>query len=116
MGTLPFLVFAGLFLLAPVVLLAAGSIHDAHGELTLQNYGDLVRPDIVLAFRTTIEISLVTAVAGAILGFLIAYAIILAGLPGWLRRPSSRSRGWPPTSPACPSPWHSSSRSVSSAS
>jgi putative spermidine/putrescine transport system permease protein len=29
----------------------------------------------------------VTAVAGAVLGFFIAYAIILAGLPGWLRAP-----------------------------
>ena len=87
MGTLPFLLFACLFLLLPVAFLVVGSFQDADGAPTLQNYVDLSRPDIVLAFRTTIEISLVTAVAGTILGFLIAYAVILAGLPGWLRAP-----------------------------
>lgn len=87
LGTLPFLLFALAFLLAPVALLIAGSLHDRGGGLTLQNYARLARPDIVLAFRTTIEISLVTAVLGAALGFLIAYAIILAGLPSWLRAP-----------------------------
>jgi putative spermidine/putrescine transport system permease protein len=87
LGTLPFLLFALLFLLMPVALLVAGSLHDNTGALTLQNYSDLARPDIVLAFRTTIEISLVTAVVGAVLGFLIAYAVILAGLPSWLRAP-----------------------------
>ena len=84
---MPFLLFAGLFLLVPLVLLILGSLHDGAGTLTLQNYADLSRPDIVEAFRTTIEISLVTAVLGTILGFLMAYAVILAGLPGWLRAP-----------------------------
>jgi putative spermidine/putrescine transport system permease protein len=87
LGTLPFLLFALLFLLLPVAFLVIGSLQDAHDQWTLQNYADLSRPDIVLAFRTTIEISLVTAVVGAILGFLIAYAVILAGLPSWLRAP-----------------------------
>ena len=87
LGLVPFLLFALLFLAAPVLLLVAGSIHDNAGSLTLQNYQDLARPDIVLAFRTTIEISLVTAVVGTLFGFLMAYAVILAGLPGWLRAP-----------------------------
>jgi putative spermidine/putrescine transport system permease protein len=87
LGLVPFLLFAVLFLLAPVWLLIQGSLQDNTGALTLQNYQDLTRPDIVLAFRTTIEISLVTAVLGAAFGFLIAYAVILAGLPGWLRAP-----------------------------
>ena len=37
------------------------------------------------AYLTSIEISLVTAIAGGILGFLLAYAIILGGLPAFLR-------------------------------
>jgi putative spermidine/putrescine transport system permease protein len=86
-GLLPFLIFAGLFLLLPVSFLVLGSFQDASGAATLQNYADLSRPDIVQAFRVTIEISLVTAIAGTILGFMIAYAVILAGLPGWLRAP-----------------------------
>jgi putative spermidine/putrescine transport system permease protein len=86
-GLLPFVLFALLFLLLPVSFLILGSLQDASGSLTLQNYADLSRPDIVDAFRVTIEVSLVTAIAGTILGFLIAYAVILAGLPGWLRAP-----------------------------
>ena len=88
LGTLPFLLFAGLFLLSPVVLLAAGSLHDAKGALTLQNYSDLARPDVVLTFRTTIEISLVTATVGA--DHRVPHRVrglILAGLPSWLRAP-----------------------------
>ncbi len=87
MGLIPFLLFATLFLLLPVSFLVVGSFQDKAGAWTLQNYADLSRPDIVLAFRTTIEISLVTAVVGTIVGFLMAYAVILAGLPGWLRAP-----------------------------
>lgn len=86
-GLLPFVLFALLFLLLPVSFLVLGSLQDASGTLTLRNYTDLTRPDIVDAFRVTIEISLVTAIAGTVLGFLIAYAVILAGLPGWLRAP-----------------------------
>ncbi|MCY7418124.1 MAG: ABC transporter permease subunit [Chloroflexi bacterium] len=87
LGLVPFLLFALMFLLLPVWFLVVGSFQDKTGSLTLQNYQDLARPDIVLAFRTTIEVSLVTAVAGTILGFLMAYAVILGGLPGFLRAP-----------------------------
>ncbi len=87
LGILPFLVFSGLFLLLPISFLVIGSFVDRSGSLTLQNYADLSRPDIVLAFRTTIEVSLVSALAGTFVGFLMAYAVILAGLPKWLRAP-----------------------------
>ena len=87
LGLLPFLLFALLFLLLPVSFLIIGSFQDKAGALTLQNYAELGRPDIVLAFRTTIEISLVTAISGTILGFLMAYAVILGGLPAFLRAP-----------------------------
>jgi len=87
LGLLPFLLFALLFLLLPVSFLVLGSLQDKAGAWTLQNYADLGRPDIVLAFRTTIEISLVTAVAGTLFGFLMAYAVILGGIPPFLRAP-----------------------------
>jgi putative spermidine/putrescine transport system permease protein len=86
-GLIPFLAFAFLFLMLPVAFLVVGSLHDKAGGWTLQNYVDLGRPDIVLAFQTTIEISVVTAVLGTFFGFLMAYAVILGGLPQWLRAP-----------------------------
>lgn len=86
LGVLPFFLFAGVFLVLPVGFLVVGSFQDAvtHAP-TLQNFIDLSEPNIVLAYTTSIEISLVTAVAGAIIGFLLAYAVILGGLPRFLR-------------------------------
>jgi putative spermidine/putrescine transport system permease protein len=87
LGLLPFFTFTGLFLLVPVALLIAGSLHDSNGDLTLQNYADLSTPIIVNSYRLSIEISLVTAIAGGVLGFLMAYAVVLGGLPRFLRGP-----------------------------
>ena len=47
------------------------------GNSTLQNYADLATPDDRRRVRTSIEISLVTAIVGGIFGFLLAYAVIL---------------------------------------
>ena len=86
LGLLPFFLFSVAFLLLPVVFLVAGSLQDAHGHLTMQNYVDVVtQAKIINDFKLSIEISLVTAVAGALFGFLLAYAVILGGLPGFLR-------------------------------
>jgi putative spermidine/putrescine transport system permease protein len=87
LGLLPFFAFTTLFLLVPVGFLIANSLHDSAGNLTVQNYVDLFEPEILIAFRTSIEISLVTALAGAGFGFLLAYAIIAGGLPRWIRGP-----------------------------
>jgi len=87
LGLLPFFSFVGLFLLVPVGFLVAGSLHDASGNLTLANYSDLSTPIIVDSFRTSIEVSLVTALAGGVIGFLLAYAMIMGGLPRFLRGP-----------------------------
>ncbi len=85
LGLLPFLAFATLFLLLPVSFLVVGSLQDRAGGFTLANYTQLSRPDIVQTFRTTIEVSLVSAIAGAGLGFLLAYAVIRGRLPGRIR-------------------------------
>ena len=82
---MPFFVFAIMFLLLPVAFLVIGSFLDSQGQPTLQNYADLTTQNIPNAFRTSIEISLVTAVGGGIFGFLLAYAVILGGLPVFLR-------------------------------
>jgi putative spermidine/putrescine transport system permease protein len=85
LGLLPFLAFTTAFLLLPILFLINGSLRDDSGAITVDNYLDLQTPSIVKAFLTTVEISLVTAVVGGVLGFLLAYAVILAGLPAFLR-------------------------------
>jgi len=81
-GLVPFFVFSIAFLIVPTFYLVIGSFQTTTGETTLQNYADLSDPQIVEAFRASIEISLVTAVIGGVFGFLLAYAVIRGGLPG----------------------------------
>jgi putative spermidine/putrescine transport system permease protein len=85
LGVVPFFAFTIIFMLLPISFLVVGSFQDVQGNLTLQNYGDLSQPYIVTSYETSIEISAVTAVAGGIFGFLLAYSVILGGLPGFLR-------------------------------
>lgn len=84
-GIVPFLGFAVLFIVLPVMFLVIGSFLDRSGQVTLQNYADLTTGTIIPAFRTSIEVSIVTAVVGGAFGFLLAYAVILGGLPRILR-------------------------------
>ena len=94
LGILPFVVFAVAFLILPTFYLATNSFRDLagsvtsnphNGQLTLDNYAHLTTPNILDAYSASIEISLVTAVAGGIFGFLLAYAVIAGGLPSFLR-------------------------------
>lgn len=85
LGLVPFFAFALLFMLLPSFSLLIGAFQDFEGNLTLKNLLDLARPPIPQSYLLTIEISLVTAVAGGILGFLIAFAITLGGIPRTLR-------------------------------
>ncbi len=87
LGLVPFLVFSTLFLLIPTAYLIVGSFVDSTtGDVTLQNYARLTEGLQLNAYLTSIEISLVTALAGGIFGFLMAYAVISGG-PRRLRGP-----------------------------
>ncbi len=85
LGVVPFFAFSALFLIVPIGFLVIGSFQDDAANLTLRNYADLSQPFIVEAYGNSIEISLVTAIGGGIFGFLLAYSVILGGLPGFLR-------------------------------
>jgi putative spermidine/putrescine transport system permease protein len=74
-----------MFLIAPTGYLVAGSFRDNLDNLTLQNYAKLFTPFVLQAYWLSIRISFVTALAGAIFGFLLAYAVTLGGLPRWVR-------------------------------
>jgi putative spermidine/putrescine transport system permease protein len=84
-GVLPFFLFAIAFLLLPVVYLVVGSFNDADGNFSLQNYAELTTGQVARAYANSIEISAVTAIVGGILGLLVAYAVILGGLPKPIR-------------------------------
>ena len=85
----PFFLFAFLFLILPTMFLVIGAFQDADGHFTLLNLGKLYDPTIINAFRISLEISAASAIAGAAIGFFLAYAVVLGGLPRWLSGSSS---------------------------
>ena len=74
-----------MFLILPTSFLAVGGFQDGDGHFTLRNILDLSQPTIVSAYLISIEVSAASAIGGAILGFLLAYAAIAGGLPPWVR-------------------------------
>ena len=85
LGVLPFFAFVIAFLALPIIFLVIGSLTNAAGQFTLDNYLHLSTPTVARAYANSIEVSAITAIAGGILGLLLAYAVILGGLPKWLR-------------------------------
>jgi putative spermidine/putrescine transport system permease protein len=85
-GTLPFFVYVVLFLLLPTAIVAFGAFFDANNAFTLDNFAHLSRTYVVKATVDTISISAVTAILGASLGALLAYAIVTGRPNGLLRR------------------------------
>ncbi len=62
-----------------------GAFVDPNGNLTLKNLVDLFQPSILAAYIISIKVSAASAIGGAIIGFALAAAISLGGLPSWLR-------------------------------
>ncbi len=85
LGVVPFFAFAILFLIWPTVSLIVGGFQDAQGHFTLDNLRQLFEPTILNAYWLSIEISLVSAIAGAVIGFFLSAAVVLGGLPAWIR-------------------------------
>ena len=81
LGVLPFFVFSGLFLIAPLLVLAYRSLEANEGGLTLDNYRQLATETVLSSYGMSIRISLTTAIIGGLLGFLIAWAVAIGGLP-----------------------------------
>jgi putative spermidine/putrescine transport system permease protein len=85
LGTVPFFLFATLFLIWPSASLILGAFQDPSGRWTMANIIGLLEPTILSAYWLSIRISFVSALGGGIFGFLLAYAVTLGGLPGWVR-------------------------------
>jgi putative spermidine/putrescine transport system permease protein len=85
LGVTPFLVFALMFLILPTSYLVIGAFQNADGAFTLQNLIDLGQPQILAAYKISIQISGASALIGAAFGALLAYAAIGGGLPRWIR-------------------------------
>lgn len=79
LGLAPFTAYLALFLVLPTVLAVASGFFDETGAFTLATVGALADPVIITTFANSLWLSAITAVAGATLGALVAYAML--GLP-----------------------------------
>jgi len=86
-GVAPFAAFAGLFLILPTMYIVVGAFQNAAGEATLDNLANLFQPSILAAYWISIRISLASALLGCLIGFAVAAAVTLGGLPKWIRGP-----------------------------
>ena len=87
LGLLPFAVFVSLFLLWPTVLVVLGAFEaPEEGGLTLANLAQASQGRYLQTFVTSIVLSTITAVLGAVFGGLLAWAISIGRRDGLLRR------------------------------
>ena len=84
-GVAPFLIFALMFLILPTLYLVVGGFQDPEGNFTFQNIVDLFSPSILSAYWISIKVSSASAIVGAMIGFGLAYAVVMGGLPAWIR-------------------------------
>jgi putative spermidine/putrescine transport system permease protein len=85
LGLVPFFGFCLLFLVLPIVYLVTGAFQNAEGAFTFDNFLALATPNIVAAYSLSIRLSLLSALLGTVAGVLLGYAVILGGLPRWVR-------------------------------
>ncbi|MEP6660301.1 MAG: ABC transporter permease subunit [Acidimicrobiales bacterium] len=84
LGLVPFLAFLLVFLLLPTYGFVRKAFLDVHDHFTWTGMSDAVSKNRT-AFRQSIQLSVLTAFLGAVLGTLLAYAAATAKRPRWLR-------------------------------
>jgi putative spermidine/putrescine transport system permease protein len=84
LGLLPFLLFLALFLLLPTYGVIRKAFIANDGNFTWTGVSDAITKESA-AFKTSLKVSIVTALLGVILGTLLAYAAATATRPKWLR-------------------------------
>lgn len=87
LGLLPFLIFVLLFLILPTMKIVVGAFQTPDGGFTFQNIVDLNTDSIRASYITSIQLALIAAGLGCLIGFAMAAGMILGGLPKWVRGP-----------------------------
>jgi putative spermidine/putrescine transport system permease protein len=85
LGVVPFFLFTILFLIWPTVDLVLGAFRTPDGAFTLDNIRRLNQPTILAAYWISIEVSLASALLGAVVGFFLAWAVVMGRVPRFLR-------------------------------
>jgi putative spermidine/putrescine transport system permease protein len=86
LGVVPFFAYAAMFLVLPSLEVMVGAFKGSSGGYTVDNVRAILEAENLRnAFKTSIEISLVTSLLGGLFGLLLAYAAIRDGTPRWIR-------------------------------
>ena len=85
-GTVPFLAYAGVFLLLPTGIVIWNAFQGNAGGLTLSNITALNTGPVRSAFKGSLELSLISSAVGAALGAILAYAVASGNPDGLIRR------------------------------
>src|SRR5690606_26576804 len=87
LGLLPFAIFIVLFLVLPTMKIVIGAFQRPDGSMTLANIRGLGTASILSSYWVSIKLSVITAAIGCLIGYGMAAAVILGGLPRFLRGP-----------------------------
>lgn len=85
-GVLPFFVYIGIFLLWPTYVVLVGAFLGTGHTLTLDNFRVITSSVYITEFKRSIEVSLATALIGAVCGSLLTWAITSRPRTGILRQ------------------------------
>src|SRR5580698_6803894 len=75
-GVMPFFIFAVLFLILPTGFLIVGAFQDPQGHFTLENFRELLQPGVLDAYWISVKVSAASALGGAFIGSLLAWAAV----------------------------------------
>jgi putative spermidine/putrescine transport system permease protein len=93
LGTVPFFAYVTIFLIIPTLVVVVGAFAGDDGGVTLANVKALTDDYVLDAFGRSITLSAVSALIGAVLGALLAYALVTARPGGLLRRTVTAAAG-----------------------
>jgi putative spermidine/putrescine transport system permease protein len=85
-GAVPFFAYVALFLLLPTGIIVAGSFFTKDGSFTFANFVGIDKPYIIKSFTNSLIISSASAGIGAVVGAVLAYAVVTGNPNGTLRR------------------------------
>ena len=87
LALIPFHAYVGIFLILPTVIVAFGALTTAGGQFTLENVSRLFTDQVYVdAFVRSIQLAIGTAIGGAIIGGMLAWAVVRGDPNGLLRQ------------------------------
>jgi putative spermidine/putrescine transport system permease protein len=87
LGIAPFAAFVVLFLFMPTMKIVIGAFQTPDGSFTLENLRGLSSPSILASYWISIRISMASALLGCLIGFAMATAAVMGGVPRFIRGP-----------------------------